>query len=771
MSNAIERVALHETARQRYLNYAISVITSRALPDVRDGLKPVQRRILFSMHEMRLTPQSPYRKSAQVVGNTMGKLHPHGDSAIYEAMVRLAQSFSLRYPLVDGHGNFGSLDGDSAAAMRYTEARLTSLATELLQDLSEEIVDYKPTYDGSMLEPSVLPAQIPQLLINGATGIAVGMATNIPPHNIRETLDACIALVDSPNLDTAALLKLMPGPDFPTGGRVFNDPASLLQIYEHGQGSIDLHGEYTTEGEGKAKQIVITSIPYMVNKAQLIEKIAEHISGGKLPLVVDVRDESTTDVRVVLELKPGADPQAAMAYLYKHTPLRARFHVNMTCLVPDAQGVGRPARLGLRDMLRAFLDFRLQVVTRRLTVRSAELVKKIRILEALSKVAANPQVVVDLLRTAVDRPTAAAALCAKLLLDEDQSKAVLEMPLYRLVRVEVDELNAQLRELGAERAHVASLLESTPKRWALLREELKELRKRFGDNRRTLLGATIPAAVADYSEEAYIVDEDVFVIVTRQGWLKRQRSYTDVSTIRVREDDAIGWVFKCSTRRTLILFSDRGKAYTLRVEGLPQTSGYGDPVQARFEFEDGERIVGAAVSDPRSLPGPEIQEPDEELGPWLVAVTRAGMATRMGIAAFTQPSNVSGRRYMKPQQEIPGDGVVGVEVAWGPEAISLASKGARIMNVMVSDVPWMKNPAKGVKLISLDHTDLVAGFCLASQEHEGLSIQTARGLKKVISLRDFPPMRRSSPGRWLVKNDQVTVVQQPPVVVHGKDNP
>ena len=363
-----EAVALHQTTQERYLNYALSVITSRALPDIRDGLKPVQRRILYAMfHNLHLTADARFRKSAAVVGEVMAKYHPHGDQAIYDAMVRLAQPFSLRYPLVNGHGNFGSLDGDRAAAMRYTEAKLRHIAVELLEELKKETVDTRPTYDGTTEEPVVLPAQVPHLLINGSTGIAVGMATNIPPHNLGEVVDALVELIDDRDMDVEQLMEYIPAPDFPTGGRIESSARDLRQIYETGGGPVVLAGEYQVESGGGRKLAVITSIPYGLKKADLVTKIADLIVAKKVPQVLDVRDESTDDVRVVLELKRGTNPEVAMAYIYKHTPLRMNFHVNLTCLVPtDNPQVAGPAKVDLRTMLLHFLDFRMEVVTRRL---------------------------------------------------------------------------------------------------------------------------------------------------------------------------------------------------------------------------------------------------------------------------------------------------------------------------------------------------------------------------------------------------------------------
>ena len=380
---------LSEEAQRRYLNYALSVITARALPDVRDGMKPVQRRILFgTFHNLHLTHEAKYRKCAQVVGEIMGKYHPHGDQAIYDALVRLAQNFSLRYPLVDGHGNFGSLDGDSAAAMRYTECRLAALSGELLDELSKKTVDYRPNYDGTCFEPVVLPARLPQLLMNGTTGIAVGMATNIPPHNLGELINALTLLIDDPDASLPELLKHIKGPDFPTDGLILNSKEELLTIYETGQGPIFLRGEWRREEMRRGSQIIIiTSIPYAVNKAKLVEEIGKLVADRKLPPLIDVRDESTDVVRIVLELKKDADPEVVMAYLFKHTSLQTNFNVNMTCLVPTQNAeVCEPRRLGLRQMLQHFLDFRFEVVTRRLTCELDELKKRLHILEGFARV-------------------------------------------------------------------------------------------------------------------------------------------------------------------------------------------------------------------------------------------------------------------------------------------------------------------------------------------------------------------------------------------------
>ncbi len=434
---------LREAAEERYLSYALSVITSRALPDVRDGLKPVQRRILYAMYQnLRLTAGARPRKSAAVVGEVLGKYHPHGDLAAYEAMVRMAQPFALRYPLVHGEGNFGSVDGDGAAAMRYTEARLTALAEEMLSDLGADTVAFRANYDATQEEPIVLPSAIPQLLMNGSTGIAVGMATNIPPHNLREIVAALVAMIEEPDIDVKGLLKHVKGPDFPTGGEILNARKELREIYETGQGPIRLRGEYTVENLARGRrQVVVTSIPYAVNKSELVAAIGEEVTSRRLPLLIDVRDESTSDVRVVLELKSDASPEAAMAYLYKHTSLQTNFNVNLTCLLPASNpAVGQPARVTLRDLCRQFLDFRMVVVTRRLEHEKRTLEERLHILAALVKIYDDLDRAIRIIRKAESRADARQQLMKAFALDEVQADAILEIRLYQLARLEIEKI-------------------------------------------------------------------------------------------------------------------------------------------------------------------------------------------------------------------------------------------------------------------------------------------------------------------------------------------
>src|SRR5256712_10156226 len=552
---------LREAAEERYLSYALSVITSRALPDVRDGLKPVQRRILYAMYQnLRLTAGARPRKSAAVVGEVLGKYHPHGDQAAYEAMVRMAQPFALRYPLVHGEGNFGSLDGDAAAAMRYTEARVTALAEEMLADLGAETVPFRANYDSTLDEPIVLPSAVPQLLMNGSTGIAVGMATNIPPHNLREIVAALTAMIDEPDVTVAGLMKHLKAPDFPTGGEILNGRRELREIYESGQGAVRLRGEYAVERLPRGKQqIVVTSIPYTVNKAELIERIADEIVARRLPQVLDVRDESTSDVRIVLELKADVAPETAMAYLYKHTALQTNFNVNLTCLLPTANpAVGQPARVTLRDLCRQFLDFRLLVVTRRLEHEQRQLEARLHILDALARIYDDLDRAIRIIRKAESRADAARHLMAAFELDQVQADAILDIRLYQLARLEIEKIRSERAEKKKRLKEIEALLARPRERWKMIRAELAALGEKYGDRRRTQLAVGEELA---YDPEAYILHEDATVILSRDGWLKRVREVKDPSSTRLREGDALAAVLPGTTRDRLVPLPAAGPAY------------------------------------------------------------------------------------------------------------------------------------------------------------------------------------------------------------------
>ena len=479
---------LHEAAQSRYLNYALSVITSRALPDVRDGLKPVQRRILYTMWQQNLTADAKHRKCAKVVGDVMGSYHPHGDAALYETLVRMAQSFSLRYPLVDGSGNFGSLDGDSAAAMRYTECRLARISDEMLTEIEQATVPFRPNYDGTKTEPVVLPARIPNLLVNGATGIAVGMATNIPPHNLGEVCTALVKLLDNEDLSSAQLCRYVKGPDFPTGGQILNSPDELKEIYKTGSG-IDpaaRHLGHRARRRARPRPIYIDSIPYTVNKSQLVERIADVVLGRKLPPLLDVKDLSTDDVRIAIEMKKDADEKMVMAYLFKHTPLQINFAVNLTCLIPtENPEVGRPERLDLKQILWHFLHFRLEVVTKRLEHELAALKKRIHILEGFEKVFDALDEIIRIIRKSDGKADAAEKIMKRFELDAEQTDAILELKIYRLARLEILIIRKELDEKRKRARQIAALLKDEDSRWKLVRAELEEIQQKYGDKRRT----------------------------------------------------------------------------------------------------------------------------------------------------------------------------------------------------------------------------------------------------------------------------------------------
>src|SRR5438067_8261493 len=482
-------IALHEAAQARYLNYALSVITARALPDVRDGLKPVQRRILYTMWQQNLTADAKHRKCAKVVGDVMGSFHPHGDAALYETLVRMAQPFSLRYPLVDGSGNFGSLDGDSAAAMRYTECRLSRISDEMLAEIEQTTVPFRPNYDGTKTEPVVLPARIPNLLVNGTTGIAVGMATNIPPHDLAEVCTALVKLLDNDELSSAQLCRYIKGPDFPTGGQILNAQEELKQIYKTGSGSIRLRGTWDIGPETRTtRTIYVDSIPYTVNKAQLVERIAEVVLSRKLPQLVDVKDLSTEDVRIALELKKDADEKMIMAYLFRHTPLQINFAVNLTCLIPtENPEVGRPERLDLKQILWHFLHFRLEVATRRLEHELAALKKRIHILEGFETVFDALDEIIRMIRKSDGKADAAEKIMARFRLDAEQTDAILELKIYRLARLEILIIRQELEEKRKRARQINALLKDEDSRWKLVRTELEEISKKYGDKRRTAI--------------------------------------------------------------------------------------------------------------------------------------------------------------------------------------------------------------------------------------------------------------------------------------------
>jgi len=759
----LDVVALHEAAQNKYLNYALSVITSRALPDVRDGLKPVQRRILYTMWQQNLTADARHRKCAKVVGDVMGSFHPHGDAALYETLVRMAQPFALRYPLVDGSGNFGSLDGDSAAAMRYTECRLARIADEMLAEIEQTTVPFKPNYDGTRTEPVVLPARIPNLLINGTTGIAVGMATNIPPHNLGEVSTALLKLLDNPDLSSAQLCRYIKGPDFPTGGQILNSAEELRNIYKTGAGTVRLRATWEEASPSRAGQkVLITSIPYATNKAALVERIADVVLSRKLPPLLDVRDVSTDDVRIELELKRDADARMVMAYLFKNTPLQSNFVVNLTCLIPTENAeVGRPERLDLKAILWHFLHFRLEVVTSRLEHELAALRKRIHILEGFEKVFDALDEILRLIRKSDGKADAAAKLMTRFALDAEQADAILELKLYRLARLEILVIQNELAEKRKRARQISSLLKDEEGRWTIVRDEIKEVQGRYAgraDTRRTTIEAEEEVS---FTADDFIVEEDNVVIVSRDGWLKRQKEVRDLSTTRLREGDAVLAVLPGSTRATIVLFTNCGAAYTSRIIDVPASTGYGEPVQKLFKLRDGERVIAAFSLDPRVIGNITARKEGVPPPVHALAVTSDGYSLRFSFEPFLEASTRAGRRYARPAD---GAEVVGVSRITGDEVVIAATCDARAILCPADEVNYLSGPGKGVILIKLTRgEDTVLGFIASTGERDLLRVETSRGGEQTISTAKYEVTGRGGKGRELLQRGQFTRVILPEV--------
>jgi topoisomerase IV subunit A len=589
----IEDTRLVDALSERYLAYALSTIMSRSLPDVRDGLKPVHRRLVYTMHQLRLDPAAGFKKCARIVGDVMGKFHPHGDASIYDAMVRLAQDFAARYPLVDGQGNFGNIDGDNAAAMRYTEARLTEVAKALLAGIDDDAVDFRPTYDGEESEPVVLPGGFPNLLANGAAGIAVGMATSIPPHNAGEVCAAAIHLVRHPGASTADLLAHMPGPDFPTGGLLIEDQAALLQAYETGRGGMRIRAKWAVEkGRLGTWSIVVTEIPYQVQKAKLIEQIAQLLEDKKLPLLGDIRDESTETVRLVLEPKTrGVEPDVLMATLFRATALESRFSLNMNVLTADRT----PRVLGLRDVLRQWLDHRQEVLVRRSRHRLAAIEKRLEILDGFLSVFLNLDEVIRIIRTE-DEPKP--ALMHAFSLTDMQAEAILNMRLRSLRKLEEMEIRKEHKNRSKERRDLNALLKDEGMRWDRIVAELEETRAKFGGgalgNRRTELG-TAPDEI-QVSTEAYVEREAITVILTEKGWIRAVKGHlTDGEGQKFKEGDRLRLLVPCETTDRLCLFATNGRAYTLKAADLPRGRGDGQPVRLLAELTNEDDVAALFV--------------------------------------------------------------------------------------------------------------------------------------------------------------------------------
>jgi len=597
----VEEVALREALEERYLAYALSTIMNRALPDARDGLKPVHRRILYGMRMLRLDPGAAFKKSAKVVGDVMGNFHPHGDQAIYDALVRLAQDFAQRYPLIDGQGNFGNIDGDNAAAMRYTESRLTEVARLLIDGIDEDAVDFRPTYDGTGQEPVVLPAAFPNLLANGSQGIAVGMATAIPPHNAAELCDAALVLIDNPNARSRTLLKYVKGPDFPTGGIIVDGPQTIAEAYTTGRGSFRVRARWESEDTGRGTYVVVvTEIPWLVQKSRLVEKIAELINEKKLPLIADVRDESADDIRLVIEPRARTvDATLMMESLFKLTELETRVPLNMNVLVK-----GRiPQVVGLAEALREWLDHRRDVLVRRSKHRQGEIEHRLEVLGGFLIAYLNLDKVIKLIRKE-DEPKP--VLMKTFKLTEVQAEAILNMRLRNLRRLEEMEIKAEDKALRDELKEVKALIGSTDKQWKTIAAEIKELKAKFGPKtdlgrRRTGFGEA-PEHDEAAIEEAMVVREPVTVVVSEKGWIRALRGHvSDSSGVAFKTDDALKFAFPTESTAKVLIFGSNGRFYTIEASKLPGGRGHGEPVRLFIDLEDAEVVAALAYQGGRKF--------------------------------------------------------------------------------------------------------------------------------------------------------------------------
>ncbi len=781
-----EGANLHDIAQVRYLNYALSVITARALPDVRDGMKPVHRRIIYAMWANGPRPDAKHRKCANVVGAVMGDYHPHGDSSIYDALVRMAQPFAMRATLVDGSGNFGSLDGDPAAAMRYTECRLTPIAAEVIQEINQGTVHFRPNYDGTKQEPVVLPSRMPNLLVNGSTGIAVGMATSIPPHNLGEVCAALLKLIDDPEIKEYQLVAndAIRGPDFPTGAQVYNTRDELREIYKTGTGAIKMRATWEKGPTTRAAQIVyVTSIPYALNKSELVEAIAQIVINRRMPLILDVRDISTDDVRIELTFKRDADIEMGMAYLFKHTLLQTNFNVNLTCLIPtDNPEVGRPERLGLKAILWHFLHFRLEVVTKRLAHELQQLLNRIHTLEGFAFAFDILDDLIKIIRASEGKADAAAKILKKYGvdphgprskkddgLDPEQVDDILELKLYRLARLEINLIRDELAEKNKRAKEIRNLLteEQVKGRWAIVRQEIEELAKTYGKDpvhkRRTLIESA--ENETEYSAEDFIVAEDNHVLVTADGWVKRQKEINPETT-RLREGDRILSLVPGSTRAPIVFFSNFGTAYTSRIIDIPATTGYGEPIQKLFKLKDGEKIVRALSLDDRAI-SPKltaVSEKNPDVAPKVqgLAVTTDGYALRFGLDPFREVSTKAGRRYARPAD---GAEVVFATVVTGEEIVIAASQGRRVLLAKSSEINFLSGAGKGVLLIKLEDEDKLVGVITATGERETLTVKMSTGGEQHLNMGRYKVTMRGGKGHEFVSRGQVVEVLYDPIPI------
>ena len=745
-------VNIEDEMRKSYMDYAMSVIVGRALPDVRDGLKPVHRRVLFAMNELNNDYNKPYKKSARVVGDVIGKYHPHGDSAVYDTIVRMAQDFSMRHPLVDGQGNFGSVDGDSAAAMRYTEVRMDRLAHELLNDIDKETVEFGPNYDDSLEEPLVLPCKYPNLLVNGSEGIAVGMATKIPPHNLGEIIDGLIAVIDNPKLEIEELLELIPGPDFPTGGFIMGRD-SIHQAYRTGRGIIPMRAKAMVEQNSRTSResIIVTEIPFQVNKARLIEKIADLVRDKKIEGISDLRDESDRDgMRIVIELKRDSIPQVVLNQLYKMTPMHSSFGIIMLAIVK-----GQPQILKLREVLDLFIDHRKEIVTRRTMFELKKAEARAHILEGLKIALDNLDEVIQTIKTSANPAEAKERLISRFELSDIQAQAILEMRLHRLTGLERDKIIEEYNQVMALIKRLKEILASEVEILKIIKAELNDIKDRFGNPRRT----EIIAVAADLSIEDMIVEEDMVVTVSHSGYIKRnavslyraqRRGGKGATGMRPKDEDFVENLFIASTHSYILIFTSRGKVYWLKVHEIPQggRAARGKAIVNLLNLEADEKVMTI-------LPVKEFEE-----GRFIITATQKGTVKKTDLLAYSNPRQ--GGIIALTIDE--GDSLIAARLTDGSMDILLASHNGKSIRFNESDARPMGRTARGVRGMMLEGDDEIIGMEVVSDATASTLVTvTETGYGKRTSLTEYRVQSRGGKGIITIKtggrNGQVVDVK------------
>lgn len=741
-SSNIFPVNIEDEMRTAYIDYSMSVIVSRALPDVRDGLKPVHRRVLYGMMELGVLHNKPYKKSARIVGEILGKYHPHGDTSVYETMVRMAQEWSLRYPLVDGQGNFGSIDGDSPAAMRYTEARLQRIAEELIGEINKDTVNFQPNFDDSLTEPTVLPAKIPNLLINGSSGIAVGMATNMPPHNLSEVIDGILAYIDNPEISINELMKYILAPDFPTGGIIYGYEG-VKNAYKTGRGRLIVRAKAHFEQSKTGKDlIVVTEIPYMVNKAVLIEKTAQLINEKKIEGITDIRDESDREgLRIVYELKKDAIPAVVLNNLFKHTQLQTAFSVNNVALVK-----GRPTTLNLKELIKHYVDHRHEVVVRRTKFDLHEAQKKAHILAGLLIALDNLDAVITLIRNAQDPEEAKNDLTKHFALSETQAKAILETRLQRLTNLERERIVAENQEIAKTIADLEHILSNEKRRMQIIKEELREIKEKYGDKRRTEI---VYSAVEEFQEEDIIADEQMVITISHKGYIKRTplseyrlqgRGGVGSRGVTTKEDDFTEHLFVATTHNHLLIFTEKGKVFWIKVYEIPEGSktAQGRAIQNIIQIENSDKV--RAVINVETL-----EDEDYINNHYLIICTEKGIIKKTTLEAYSRP-RTTGINAININE---GDKLIDVRMTTGNDQIIMATKSGRAIRFHEEDVRPMGRNATGVKGIWLDENnpdDVVIGMVCVQNTNQHLLVVSERGFGKRSEVEEYRITARGGKG-------------------------